>query len=339
MKFDYKVQHFYKYADETFSVEYDFTNDLGSSETISSSTVTVIGTDGTDYTSTMISTTTTSSPDVLFTITGGTGGQVYEITVSAVTDASNTYTRKLICEVYETFNLNTKVADPAANSYVTLTEAIDYIKSKYGHGNTWDVLDLNGKKRVLVQAAREIDMFNYQGDKYYTSQNLEFPRDDHEIVTGDVATPITNTSFRNTGLYSTTYGKMPTNYWKYGSVHITAGTPVYDIREISQSNVTNGSITLASPLSATPTTNTDFIVFAPVPDDIKNAQCEQALFISQNESLDNLMSYKNLGAADIRIGDVYVKFSDSTGARVVMSSVAKKLLTRYIDKHIRIGRT
>ena len=56
-------------------------------------------------------------------------------------------------------------------------------------------------------------------------------------IVSNVSTPCTITSFKNTNFTSDTYGakRSNTNYWKYGTVHITSGTPLYDIRAISTS--------------------------------------------------------------------------------------------------------
>ena len=156
------------------------------------------------------------------------------------------------------------------------------------------------------------------------------------IITGNCATPITVNSFRNTRLYSNTYGKYPTDYWKYGTCHITSGTPVNDIVNIDKSNVTTGSITLTTNLSDTPTTNTEFKIFAPLYKEIKDAQCEQALYITENNKIETLQNYKDLGAESVRIGEVEVTFSDSDVKRVALSPLARKLLSRFIRKNIRI---
>lgn len=231
---------------------------------------------------------------------------------------------------------NIKLGDPSQDSYVTATMAESYMDNRRDT-TEWDNLSTTNKEIVLKQAAQDLEIFNYIGEKYYDSQGLSFPRDNHDIVTGNCATPITLTSFRNSNLYSTTYNKYPTNYWKYGSCHITVGSALNDIRLVDYSNVTNGSITVTEDFSATPSTSSAFKIFAPIDTEIQNAQCEQVLYILKNSNIDQLDSYRSAGARRVSIGDVTVEFSSSAGS-LNISSVARKLLGRWIQKRYRIGR-
>jgi hypothetical protein len=229
-----------------------------------------------------------------------------------------------------------KLGDSNQDSYVNASQADIYF-GKRVESDEWDALTTIDKEETLKQATKDIDRFNFIGEKYYDSQVLAFPRQDHDTITGNCGTPITKTSFRNTSLYSDTYNKYPTNYFKYGTVHITSATPLNNIRVIESSNALNGSIT-ASAFSATPTTNTKFIVFVPIHKDIQDAQCEQALFILKNAgSVDDISSYRNLGARSVSIGDVSITFDNSNEIRVV-SPVAKKLISRFIKRRLIIGR-
>jgi len=233
--------------------------------------------------------------------------------------------------------LNIKLGDPAQNSYVNATMANEYFANRR-NTTEWDNLATPDKVKVLAQAARDMDRFNFIGNKYYDTQGLQFPRDDHLVVTGNCGTPITKTSFRHSNLYSTTYGVYPTSFWKYGSVHITSGTPVNDIRLIASSNVTNGSITVTEPFSATPTTNTEFIVFAPIDKEIRDAQCEQALYILQNSGMEDIYRYRYAGGQRVRMGDTDVTFDRFATVKMPFSPVARKLLSRWIRRSLRVGR-
>ena len=68
MKVDPSVDYFSKYSSEVFGIEYDFTNDLGTGETVSSATVTITDSTGADRSAAMISSETVSTPDVTFTL-------------------------------------------------------------------------------------------------------------------------------------------------------------------------------------------------------------------------------------------------------------------------------
>jgi hypothetical protein len=337
-EFTHSVGWFYKYPNDKFDIKYDFDEDIASADSISSMTATPFDSDG-DTVSGMISNVTASTPNTgLFTIEGGTDGETYSIKLVCTTTQSKKFTHYLTCEVYGALTLNSKLGDKDCNSYVIVKEANDYIRNKYGHDNKWDTLSDEGKKRILVEAAQELEAFNYIGEKYYDSQGLEFPRDDHAIITGNCATPITTTSFRNSNLYSDTYGKYPTDYWKYGSVHITEATPVNETRRITNSHVTNGSITVTPAFSTTPTTNSQFIVFTPLHQEIKNAQIEQALYIVQNANIETLQTYKDLGARRIEIGDTAVWFQEGISPKAAISPLARRFLGRWLRRQVRIGR-
>lgn len=232
---------------------------------------------------------------------------------------------------------NIKLGDAAQNSYVNATQADNYFANRR-NCSEWDDLSATSKSIVLIQAANDLEQFNYIDDKYYDSQGLQFPRDSHEVVTGKCATPITNTSFKNSNLYSSTYMKYPTSYWKYGSVHINSGTPLNDVRLIASSNVTTGSISVTTAFSATPTTNTGFVVFAPIDKEIKDAQCEQALFILKNSNIESLTSYRDLGSRRVQIGDVEVEFNTANNKRIPISPEARKLISRWIDRRFKVVR-
>jgi hypothetical protein len=235
--------------------------------------------------------------------------------------------------------LNVKLGDSNNNSYVSLSQAEDYFDTRSETTN-WDNLATTAKESALIQAARDLQRFNFIEEPYYDSQNLIFPLESHEVVTGKCATPITNTSFRNSNLYSSTYNEMPEDYWKYGTVHITSGTPLRDTRAISNSNVVNGSITIASAFSATPTTNTSFLIFAPLDPLIYDAQCEQALYLLDNVGISSYTVYTNLGAESVSIGDVSVTFGDgSSSYKIPFSPGAKKLLSRWIKRSLKVGRS
>jgi len=234
--------------------------------------------------------------------------------------------------------LNTKLGDPNQDSYVTVAQANEYFTNR-SDTDEWDNLVADSyKEHVLKEAARMLEWFNYSKGKYYDSQGLALPFDDHEVVTGNCATPAAINSFINLSLKSDTYGEIPTDYWKYGSVHIVAGTPLNDIRLISGSNSTTGSITVSENFSTTCNATTQFIVFAPVAKSIRDAQCEQAIFILQNTSLRMISRYRDHGTKYVRIGDAAVSYHEKEAGKLLMSPAAKKLLSAFIDKNYKVAR-
>lgn len=339
MKFDHKNDYFWKYPTDTFTIKYSFKSDISANATIDSCTASITDSDGTDKSASYISSVSASTPHSMsFRISDGEAGETYSIKLGAWTTDNDKYTHHLTCEVFGSISLNTKLGDTKSNSYVTLKEANDYIRKKYGHKNVWDTLSVEGKKQVLIESADIMNKLNYINDKYYDSQSLIFPLDSHDIITGNCGTPITTNSFRHSSLKSGTYGKYPTDYWKYGTVHIKSGNASHNIRNISLSHVQTGSVTVSSVFSENPNSTSAFIVFTPLKDEVKDAQCEQALFIVENVGAGGLQEYRSLGAESIRIGDVRVDFSEGATSKVPIAPMTKKLLSRWLRRVIRVGR-
>ena len=336
MKYNHDVSYFKKYDNETISHSETFT--LTGSDTLSSAVVTCIDSLGVDNNS-LIDNISVSSPVVTFDFTGGNANETYQIKITGTTSNSYVYVKYVMCEVYGTITLNANIGDPNANSYVTVSEANTYIRNKYGHNSLWDSLSLEGKKRVLIEATNDIEVYNYIGEKYYDTQALEFPRDDHDVISGDCATPFSINSFSNSNFTSDTYGaeKSYNDYWKYGTVHITVGTPLYDIRSINTSDITTNVITTFTDFSATPTANTDFIAFTPIDKYIKYAQIEQALFILDTKN--STATNKYSGIADkVKMDDVEILFKKGASMNKRVALKAKKMLSRWIEKSIKLRR-
>jgi len=335
MKFDSTVSYFYKYAGEDFQVEYDFDNDLASGDSVSSCTASIYDIDDTNKTASFIESVTQSGTKAYFDIKSGqTAGDTYSIKLAAVSANGHTIIHRINCEVVEGVTINAKLADPDQNSYGILEEANDYIRNKYGHENTWDTLSPQGKNRILIEAANDMEIFNYNGDKYYDMQALSFPRDDHEVVTGNCTATITAKSFKHANLKPSSYGDVGKNYWKYGSCHLDD----YDETGFIASSNVAGHVQMTANFTASIGSGTSFVVFAPVDRNIRYAQYEQALFITENQNIDSVNTYKNLGAEEVRIGDVRVVFREGATSKIPVSSSAKKLLSRYIRKVYRLGR-
>ena len=329
------------FSDEDFDVSYDFTNNIATGDTLTSCAITIYDSEGTEHSATMIANETTSHPEVTFTVQNPPAVDIYEIKIIGTTTDSRQYVGKITIEVIGGVTLNTKIADSSANSYVTLSEINSFIRKVRGHTNVWDTLSMTGKKYLLIEACRDIDKFNFIKEKYYDNQALEFPRDDHPKITGDVATPITLNSFSNTSFTSDTYGsyKSNTNFWQYGTVHMTNATLLGEIRNIETSDISTDTVVMTASFTSIPTTNYEFIAFEPLDKIIKDAQCYQALYLLDNESGDSLQNYKAAGAKRVQIGDVEVEFvgGKSTMTRGV-SPKAKQLLSQWIERYRKVLR-
>jgi len=339
-QFDHTDGYFHALEDEVTPVIYNFTNKLASGDTLASPcNVTALDEYGSDKSASIITATAISSPNCSFAVQNTNAGNTYEITIKSSSSSNYTYIGKVICESYGSVTLNANIADPNANSYITLKEANDYIKNVRGNSTIWDKLSIEGKKRLLIEAAREIDKLNFIDNKYYDNQAMQFPRNSHNVLSGDVSTPCTVNSFKNTSFSNSAYGsdRSNSNFWKYGTVHITTGTPLYDIRTVNTSNITTDVITTLTDFSATPANGSDFVAFEPLNQKVKDAQCEQALNIINNANIEKLQSY-GVNAKSVSIGDVSVNFKDNSSSSSVVTPKAKSLLAQWVQRHRRVLR-
>lgn len=340
-EFTHKNKYAWKYADEAFDIQYNFTNDLATGDSLSTATITCTDSEGVTASLVSSSSVAVSSPSVTFTLSDGVADTTYQVKIVGTTSGGSEIIHYITLEVFDSVTLNTRLGSPSANSYVTLKEANQYIRNKRGHSSTWDSLSIEGKKRVLIQACSDISRFNFTKPPYYDNQALPFPDNEHDTESGSVATPLSNITIKSTKFSSTTYGagKSYNNYWQYGTLHIITATPLNDIQNVATSNFENDKIHLNVALSATPTTNTTFRLFVPLDSKIKDAQIEQALFILSVGDMSTIESYRNSGAAEVRIGDVDVRFKQgASSAKNNMSSTAYKLMSRWIRKSIKLGR-
>ena len=59
-----------------------------------------------------------------------------------------------------------KLGHPQQNSYVTVDTANKYFDNRRDI-DEWDTLNSTEKEEVLIQATKDIDMYNFIGEKYY----------------------------------------------------------------------------------------------------------------------------------------------------------------------------
>jgi hypothetical protein len=228
---------------------------------------------------------------------------------------------------------------------VNLKEANDYIRNNFYHPDQWDNLTFEGRKRVLVQAAKDIDAMNFKSSPYYDSQKMAFPRANHETYEGTASiNTATTLVIRGTNLYSSAYNDIPDNYFKYGTVHIDKGNNFRQIRYISSSTASKtggyGEITVSSPFGSNVVASDHYVIFKPLHQEIKDAQCEQAMHIIANEFY-KYADYVHAGIGYVRTGDLGISFKDADktvpGNKICFK--ARRLLGRYLRKTIRYGRS
>lgn len=237
-------------------------------------------------------------------------------------------------------SLNTKLGDINCDSYVATAYANSYFGNRPNSSSWTNIASPGAKEHALRQACIEIDLNNFTGDRYYDIQRRQFPRDDHETYTGACASP-TKTQFKGSNLWSSTYNLLPTNYFKNGTVHITYGTCVGDTRVIASSDGTNGMVTVTESFTATLDTTSNYLVFAPLDNDICRSQCEQALY-GLDSSLQKYIEFKNQGIGSVMMGDVSVNFqrygSDTNTILSPLGFFAKTFLGRFLRRGGKIAR-
>jgi len=342
--YDHTFGSITKHEDGTVTIAFNFTNDLASGETVDDSSVSAKDENGNTVTSTVVNATSVITPNIYVTLTAGSTDSSYELKIVAITSAGHSITRFIMTDVIGDVQFNAKLGDSTANSYVNLEEATKYIKSSFYHPDQWDNLTFEGRKRVLIQAAKDIDALNYKGSPYFTSQRLAFPRADHEIYEGTASiNTATKCTLRGTNLYSSAYNEIPNDYFKYGTVHIDRGNNFRQTRYISSSTASKaggyGEVTVSSPFSSNVVASDHFIIFKPLYQEIKDAQCEQAMFIIANEFY-KYADYTHAGIGYIRTGDLGISFKNPSkslpGYKVCFKS--RRLLGRYLRKSIQFGR-
>lgn len=90
---------FIKQPAETFTIAVDFTDRMATGEALSSATVTAIDSKGATQTTTVIASSSVSSPNVLVRVKAGTDGERYKITVTATTSTTEVYEADVIMRV------------------------------------------------------------------------------------------------------------------------------------------------------------------------------------------------------------------------------------------------
>jgi len=240
--------------------------------------------------------------------------------------------------------VNPKAGDRYANSYVSRLEASQFYDRYYSNVTDWSNMNATQQCQCLVQAAWDLEMLNYKGRKYYTTQALAFPRHDQETYEGHASiNTATKYTLRGLNLFSSTHNEIPENFFKYGTVRIDQGLNRGQSRYISSSTASiegrYGEVVVSSPFTHNVVASDHYIVVTPVPQEVKMAQIEQAKYIANNRYYE-YGDYNFTGIGYVRTGDLGMSFKnpDSTvpGNKVCMK--ARKLLGRYTRKVLRYGR-
>lgn len=342
--FDHQFGNISIYAGSTVELGFDITNDIASGDSASSVVVVAKDDEGTDVTATIVQSSSVSGNIAYVIVISLTANRTYELELEITTTQARTLTRFITIDAVGDVIYNPKLGDSGANTYVTLREANEYIKNNFYHPDQWDNLTMEGRRRVLIQATKDIDTFNYRDKPFYDSQALAFPRSDHETHTGTASVNTATTGkLRGLNLYSSTYNDLPDDYFKSGTVHIRAGNNFRQVRHISSSTASKtggyGEVTLSSPFASNVVASDQYVIFKPMHQEVKDAQCEQAIYIIAEEFY-KYADYAHAGIGYLRTGDLGVSFKDpSQGMPTSKVCIkARRLLGRFMRKTISIGR-
>lgn len=240
---------------------------------------------------------------------------------------------------------NPKQGDRYQNSYVSRVEASEFFNRYYTGVSNWSNLNATQQEQCLIQAAYDIELLNYKGSKYYEDQGLAFPRNYNKTVTGNASLTTTATKYtlRGLNLFSSSHNDIPENHFKYGTVRFDRGLNRGQSRYISSSTASitggYGEVVTSSPTTHNIVASDHYIVFEPLPPEVKRAQCEQALYIAENRFY-MYGDYNFSGIGYVRTGDLGMSFKNPDGTITgrKLSLKARRLLGRHVRKTIRYGR-
>ena len=238
---------------------------------------------------------------------------------------------------------NWLVSSPLATSYVDLDRADTYFAQRVNTAD-WDALtdatpeDEDAKAIALITATRAIQAYpgisDRRFDNFNSDQVLFFPYWDVVNVRGSVD------SATDTTIVSSDLADVDSRYddsWNYGSIRITDGTGVGQIREIEDFVNSTGTVTVTEAWSTNPDDTSEFELVNRIPDEIIRACCEIAYLyvpdattgvITDTNRREKLQSE---GVESFRIGDHAEKFKGSkeiNGYRIPPVAVA--ILNKYV---------
>jgi hypothetical protein len=233
--------------------------------------------------------------------------------------------------------LNTILSHPDQDSYVSIAEANDYlaIKQNYSH---WAGLSTVQKEGFLKQAALQMDQLRYKGyevyhtDKdYRREQNLAFPRVNIDRLYYGNVSSATSTTVSVLQLSAQQY--LADDVLNGGAVVVREGTGRGQVRAITDWTSSTGTATVSG-WDIQPDTTSQVLFISPIDKKIKNAQIEQAYFLSRYKDEDILKIIS--GVNSYKIDDLQETYgTDSVRFALIggmpFSPLANQLLQGLID--------
>lgn len=239
--------------------------------------------------------------------------------------------------------INQIPTDPQADSYVTVTEADNFISDR-PNSSDWTNLSNSEKEARLKMATKHVDTFRFfswpvfwDAMHYRKQQNLKFPRLISSgyrgaNTTSGAADSGGNDTLTDSDLADLEY--MPTDYWADGAIILTEGTGKGQTREIKSFDDSNGKIMTKTTWSTNPDSTSQYMLVFEVPEDIKNATIEQAFFIARGGYQTVLNQIQ--GLKDYKIGDLSESYGGGsavfTPAGTPFSTEASAFLDGYVTR-------
>lgn len=222
-------------------------------------------------------------------------------------------------------DLNSTPSHPDAESYVSLAEAKAYFEDRSGVEN-WENLDDDKKAAALKIASKHIDSLRFHGCRmfpapayYRREQKLQFPREEqYGTKTGGVtsagAAYIIDTNLAN-------QQTLPDDFFNDGAVVITEGTGKGQTALVSDFEMSTGKITVSANWATTPDTTSRYLVMTRIPDRVKYAVLEQALYILSGGGERQRMQAE--GVTSFSLGDLSETYRQGASNRIPLCPEAK----------------
>lgn len=231
--------------------------------------------------------------------------------------------------------LNTTPTHPQANSYVTLEEADEYIQGT-GSMDVWNALNEDQKEAALKIATRHIDSLRFFHERIYTGvgqyrdrQKLQFPRHhSSRNMSGQVSSAGADWII---DVNQVNRNDTPDDFWNGGALVVTEGAGKGKTYKIEDFDMATGKVTVEENFSPAVDATSYFRLIQKVPDEVKYATVEQALYNLNGGGERAKMQAE--GVKSYSIGDLSETFGTvGGGATVSISSEARGYLRLYISK-------
>lgn len=224
------------------------------------------------------------------------------------------------------------IADPAsfyANTYVNYEMAADYFNNRIT-SEAWFNASTYEQGQALIEAVNRIDAMRYKGQKVWYKQKLQFPRfPNSRSVSGTPqsgsTTTLVDSNLANLDLYQD-------QEWEFAGLRIIDGTNEKETRLIETFDVDTGTLTVhneSDDFSSAIDTTSQYQLIEKVQDDIRDAQCELALWIIKEQAARNTSVDPNVKSE--KTGDYSVTYRDTNVERQ-MPAITENLLKKYISR-------